>query len=206
MLFRSMKSTTDVIRRGNSSNETMCCFSGLNVFRKPNGGLGILAKDPISGGGDIGFFRVTPHTHFTHDRRFERFNRGGARRRFAGFLYWHLKYLKAGMGFGNYELAQNPSSRYAKRQAELQNNSPRTLNLEELAASRQPTFFSRLQQMVSSKRQLAAVRDATIRSTFPETNVEEAIARTVASDFLPALTPSPSLPHLRTNHCASLPD
>ena len=39
---------------------------------------------------------MRPDTCFVHDRRFERFHRGGLGRHFAGYLYWHLKYLKRG--------------------------------------------------------------------------------------------------------------
>ena len=188
----AMKTTTDAIRAGTVPANTMHCFSGLNVFRQRDGRLGILDRDPISGGGDIGFFRVSPRTYFKHDRRFERFERGGARRCFAGFLYWHLKYIKADMGFGNYELAQNPSSRYAKRQSELRSDSPRVLDLKELAASRQPRLLNRLQQVVSEKWALAVARDTAIRSTFPDANVADAIARTVSKEFTTALVPSPT--------------
>lgn len=181
------KSTTDAIRAGGTGADTMHCFSGLNVFFRADGSLGILQRDAISGSGDIGFFQVTPQTCFTHDRRFERFQRGGAKRCFAGFLYWHLKYLKADMGFGNYELAQNPSGRYAKRRFALQNGSIRTIDLQELAASRQPTLFNRLQQIVSEKCALAAVRDAAIATTFPDQSVAEAIRRTVAPQFHAAI-------------------
>ncbi len=185
----ALKQVTDVIRTEKKNSDTMHCFSGLNVFGDPNGRLGILKQDPISGGGDIGFFRVTPQTYFQHDRRFERFHRAGARRRFVGFLYWHLKYLKTGMGFENYELEQNPASRYAKRQTKLLNQSPQVIDLKELAAIRQPSFLSLLTRAVSSKRRLAAARDSCIRSTFPETEVDEAIARTVDDEFRQALTP-----------------
>jgi hypothetical protein len=95
---------TDGLRNGTASPNTMFCFSGLNLFPGTDGNLGILDSDPISGGGDIGFFPVTNQTYFVHDRRFERFRRGSLRREFAGYLYWHLKYLKRDMGFGNYAL------------------------------------------------------------------------------------------------------
>ena len=100
--------------RGRHGDE-MSCFSGFNLARAGHGGLGILASDPFSGGGDIGIFPVSSQTYFTHDPRFERFHRGPLRRRFRGFVYWHLKYLKADRGFANYDLAENPESRYRRK-------------------------------------------------------------------------------------------
>jgi len=47
-------------------------FSGLNLVRTEQGKFGIPEHDPVSGGGDIGFFTVRPDSFFTHDRRFER--------------------------------------------------------------------------------------------------------------------------------------
>lgn len=103
------------IRANNLARREMLCFSGPNLARDDYGRLGILAREPFSGGGDIGFFRVTPTTYFLHDRRFERFQRTGLRRRFGGFLYWHLKYLKAGFGFTNYQIDNEDNSRYGVR-------------------------------------------------------------------------------------------
>ena len=88
--------------------------------RRSRGGLAIPGQDPLSGSGDIGFFDVTDRTVFTHDRRFEEVPRPAGRRRFCGFLYWHLKYLKAGLGFANYDLEANPDSRFARRKARLE--------------------------------------------------------------------------------------
>jgi glycosyltransferase involved in cell wall biosynthesis len=93
----------------------MSCFSGLNLSQDSSGRIGVLKGEPLAGTGDHGFIPVTPQTYFVHDRRFERLQRGGLKRRFRGFAYWHLKYLKPDLGFGNYDLAANPSSRYARR-------------------------------------------------------------------------------------------
>ena len=97
------------------------CFSGPNLMRDARTGvLGICNSVPISGLGDVGFFHVSAETYFTHDRRFEMFRSVNLKRRFAGFIYWHLKYLKSGNGFGNYELQDNPQSRYHKQQARFE--------------------------------------------------------------------------------------
>lgn len=103
------------VRSGRAAKGEMACFSGLNLARDEAGALGILRREPFSGSGDIGIFPVTPTTYFVHDRRFEVLRGDGLRRRFHSFVYWHLKYLKPGHGFANYDLADNPNSRYAKR-------------------------------------------------------------------------------------------
>lgn len=103
------------VRAGRAANHEIACFSGLNLARDEAGALGILRREPFSGSGDIGIFPITPATHFIHDRRFEVLRTGGLRRRFHSFVYWHLKFLKPGHGFANYDLAENPNSRYAKR-------------------------------------------------------------------------------------------
>jgi hypothetical protein len=130
----------------------MFCFSGLNLFPGPDGNLGILDSDPVSGGGDIGFFPVTNQTYFAHDRRFERFRRGSLRREFAGFLYWHLKYLKRDMGFGNYELDKNPQSRYARRHTALQNGHGNAIDLKQLSRVRTPGLAMKMLGLFSEKR------------------------------------------------------
>jgi hypothetical protein len=103
------------VRAGRAAQNEVACFSGLNLARDEADTLGILRREPYSGSGDIGIFPVTPTTHFVHDRRFEMLRTGRLRRRFHSFVYWHLKYLKPGHGFANYDLAENPRSRYAKR-------------------------------------------------------------------------------------------
>ena len=172
------------IRDGSIDDQSMHCFSGLNLFRRPDGPIGILARDPISGGGDIGFFRVTPDTYFFHDRRFERFRRGGLTRRFAGYLYWHLKYMKASMGFGNYELKDNPASRFARRRSALLSRPIETLDLRQLASKRRSGPLRKMSHRLSDKRALNGARDAAIASTFPDATVDEAIRRTVRPDML----------------------
>jgi hypothetical protein len=177
------RSLTEAIRSGRMSPDIMYCFSGLNLFRGTDGRLGILRSDPVSGGGDIGFFPVTPQTYFTHDRRFERFQRGTVRREFAGFLYWHLKYLKRDMGFGNYELEKNPQSRYAKRHSALQNGEVQAIQLKELADICAPGLTARLFSLLSEKSSLINSRNGAIRTTFSDESVRDAIERTTQTEF-----------------------
>src|SRR5258707_9668440 len=94
--------------------DRVLCFSGLNLVRGENGGIGILAQEPFSGNGDIGFFEIVPRTRFVHNARFEEFDHAGGRRDFGDFAYWHMKYLKPGFGFSNRDLeAGNP--RFARK-------------------------------------------------------------------------------------------
>src|SRR5690606_31388452 len=73
--------------------------------------------------------------YFVHDPRFERLRHPGLRRRFHSFAYWHLKHLKPDFGFANYDLADNPQSRYARRLVRLQANYA-VIGTAELAAAR----------------------------------------------------------------------
>ncbi len=165
--------------RSPSAPEAMHCFSGLNLIRAADGRLGVLASTPISGGGDIGLFPVRPDTYFVHDRRFERFQRGSLKRLFSGFLYWHLKYLKAERGFANYELDANPNSRFARRLAELAENRHEVIGLEGLIRRLVPTPLERLAARLSSKQRLKLARDAAVASAFPDASLVEAVRRTV---------------------------
>lgn len=108
------------IRAGRAGQGDLACFSGINLARDEIGKLGILAREPFAGSGDHWIFPVRPDTYFVHDRRFERLQHPAMPRRFWGFAYWHLKHLKPEFGFANYDLADNPQSRYAKRLVALQ--------------------------------------------------------------------------------------
>jgi hypothetical protein len=174
------------IRTG-GCEERMLCFSGLNLYRTGDGRLAIPAHDPVSGGGDIGFFPVSEATVFRHDRRFERFDRGGLSRRFVGFLYWHLKYLKPGHGFANYELDRNPASRYARRAEVFAEGRVRPLGLAELAAARRPGIAAKIRGLASEKSRLTAERDAAIGAAFPGDDLEAAVRETTARAYWPAM-------------------
>lgn len=133
------------VRAGRAAQGEGACFSGVNLARDEIGQLGILRREPFSGSGDIGIFPVTPNTYFVHDRRFEMLSMGGLRRRFHSIVYWHLKYLKPGLGFANYDLAENPRSRYAKRLHAL-NADRAVIDLNQLAhlAARERRLLGRL--------------------------------------------------------------
>jgi hypothetical protein len=185
-LEAALAEVTASIRAGGAEGR-MLCFSGLNLYHTAGGRLAIPAHDPVSGGGDIGFFPVSEATVFRHDRRFERFDRGGLARRFAGFLYWHLKYLKPGHGFANYELDRNPASRYARRAEVFAAGTVRPLGLAEIAAARRPGLAARLKGLASEKTRLVAERDAAIARAFPGGDLEAAVRATTAPSYWPAM-------------------
>jgi cellulose synthase/poly-beta-1,6-N-acetylglucosamine synthase-like glycosyltransferase len=173
---QAVRAMTDAIRSGSADDGTLHCFSGPNLVRDAQGRLMLPAADPVSGGGDIGFFRVREETHFVHDKRFERFDRGPLQRRFAGWFYWHLKFMKSGGGFANYELDANPASRYARKQARLSASTLWTLPEARHAFS--PSRARRVRARLDEKLRLAVARDTTFGSTFTHDSVEAALDAT----------------------------
>ncbi len=163
------------LRDGRADLRYQHCFSGFNLARSNDGTLGIPAFDPLVGGGDHGYFRVLPTTLFQHDRRFERFSRGPLARRFAGFFYWHLKYLKAGRGFWNYELGDNPESRYSRKKAQFE-NSP-LLDMPEIRTRLKPGPGDMVAALLSEKARLKLARDRSIAAMFPDASLNAALDR-----------------------------
>ena len=113
---RGLRPMVERLRREGLAPGRMNCFSGLNLVRDEDGAVGIHADTPFSGNGDIGFFAMTPDAYFVHDRRFEDFRKYHFRRVFTGFAYWHMKYLKTGLGFANYEIDSGGNRRFAKKE------------------------------------------------------------------------------------------
>ncbi len=180
--------TAEIANLARAGNLTrMYCFSGLNLMRAPTGELAVPADDPVSGGGDIGFFPVGPETYFTHDRRFERFRRAGLQRVFCGYLYWHLKALKGDMGFGNYEIDANANSRYARRLDRIRDNRAAITSLKTLASRLEPRIADRLLAALSEKKRLKLQRNAALSAAFPEDRIEDAVRATVEPRFLASL-------------------
>lgn len=180
--------TAEVKDRARSGGlKKMHCFSGINLMRAPTGELAVPADDPISGGGDIGFFPVRPDTYFTHDRRFERFQRAGLERVFSGYLYWHLKALKGDMGFGNYEIHANANSRYARRLERIKDNRAAITSLKALSSRLQPSITDRILAVVSEKKRLKLQRNDALPTAFPQDSIEDAVRATVEPQFLAAL-------------------
>ena len=178
-----LQRVTDQLRGQSAQRQNMLCFSGLNLFSTPSE-ISLCRRDPISGGGDIGFFRVTDETYFTRDRRFEKFHRGGIPRRFAGYLYWHLKYLKPEMGFANYELQNYQASRYAQRKYRLLTDENPTIQLRELAQKKGRQTLSGLKSLFSEKQSLLCKRDQAISEAFPYETCDDALKLTVSTQML----------------------
>lgn len=164
------------VAKADVAQRRMHCFSGLNLARRRDGTLGVVAANPISGNGDIGLFPVSTETRFGHDRRFETFNRAGLRRVFSGFVYWHLKYLKAGEGFDNYELGRNPQSRYHRQQARFA--ASEVVPLSEIRARlvREAGRVGLLAR-VSDKARLRRDQIAALSAGAPEEDLESVAAR-----------------------------
>ena len=114
-----MKSLADQARRSADMDRVMYCYSGVNLTRGADGALALPAEDLLCGNGDHWFLRVATGTHFVHDKRYETLSYPGLRREFSAFAYWHLKYLKSGGGFANYELERNPRGRFARKRARI---------------------------------------------------------------------------------------
>ena len=153
----------------------MWCFSGLNLARRVDGSLGIPMAFPISGSGDIGFFTPTHSTRFRHDARFERFHRGGIPRRFVGFLYWHMKYLKCEEGFVNYDLLGNPGSRYHKKRLKFDASEILPLPAFRSRFRRQRGILNGIASRLNAKFRLKAERDLAVATSFPQASLEDAI-------------------------------
>lgn len=136
---------TQRIRSEGIPDDEIWCFSGINLALDGLGRIGVPSIEPVVGLGDHAFFNVSATTYFHRDPRFEKFHAPGRRRKFVGVLYWHLKYLKRGHGFENYELESGDNVRYGRKRdrylanrrvfpiAELQREAPGVLRALRIA-------------------------------------------------------------------------
>lgn len=171
-----MRILADEARASTDLDRVMHCFSGLNLARDAADALRLPAADLLCGNGDHWFFRVVPHTFFVHDRRFEKLAHPGLRRRFTGFAYWHLKYLKPGSGFANYELERNRDSRYVGRLMRI-SKSP-LIGLKEARTCIRPSLRNRLLAPISDKQALLRDRANAFAASFPQATVVDALDAT----------------------------
>jgi hypothetical protein len=162
-------------REGRANTNALHCISGLNNARSADGELGIPAFEPVSGNGDIGYFQMAEDTFFVHDRRFERFGRGKLKRIFAGYLYWHMKFLKTGDGFRNYELLENPNSRFARKRVEFDKG--KLLNLRDACRLMTPGKLDKLSASTGGKLALNFARDKAVSTAFPDATLLDALDR-----------------------------
>ena len=167
---------TKRIRAGSADAGIMHCFSGLNLVRNAKGRFCVPAEAPVSGKGDIGYFRISEGTYFTHDPRFERFVRKGIKREFFGWFYWHLKYLKTGGGFANYNLEANPDSRYARRRERMEAGA--LWDLAQTKDALRPGALRRLRGLVDNKHRLIVARDESLEASFPFADLTGALDAT----------------------------
>lgn len=134
--------TTELRSKGAEAG-ILYAFSGFNLAEDLNGRVGVLSAEPFSGNGDIAYFRPAPSTYFKKDKRFERFNRRKMCIKFVGFAYWHMKYLKEGNGFKNYDLEDQPQSRFQKKQKNFLSNRTVILDISKLGDLAKPSVFDR---------------------------------------------------------------
>ena len=172
------------VRAGRAARDEMAAFSGFNLARDADGRLGLLAREPLAGNGDHWIFPVRPGTFFRRDRRFEVLQQDGLRRRFHSIAYWHLKSLKPGLGFSNYDLAQNPQSRYARRLASLEADRA-VIDLPDLAQLADPrrTLLGRLHLMglpVPERDRIIAERGLAAMQLFPDRRLGDVLAADAA--------------------------
>ena len=177
-LDASLEETCRKIRGHGCKLQEFWCFSGINLARKPDGNLGIPMADPVSGSGDIGFFTPSQASRFRHDPRFERFDRGGMSLRFAGFLYWHVKYLKRASGFANYDLAKYPKSRFHRKKLKFEASEVLELSDFRSRIGGRRGIVRGIASRLSAKRRLRAERDFVAAKCFPQGSLEEAIEET----------------------------
>jgi glycosyltransferase involved in cell wall biosynthesis len=149
--------TTQLRSRGAEAG-VLYAFSGFNLAEDLNGRVGVLAAEPFSGNGDIAYFRPAPSTYFKKDTRFERFNRQNMKIRFVGFAYWHMKYMKEGNGFKNYDLEEQPQSRFQKKLRSFLSNRSVIVEISKLAGLMKPSALHRGASRWSDKVRFAVDR------------------------------------------------
>ena len=112
-IAHNLKRAIDYIK--NTWNQkSLLVYSGLNIIPDSESKPAIYKNNMFSGNADICFFPVSTETYFVHDERFELFTSNIKQKKYVGLLYFHLKFLKENYGFNNYDIVNNPDSRYAK--------------------------------------------------------------------------------------------
>lgn len=162
------------IRSANFDPHYMYCFSGLNLARAGDGTLGIPQSEPLVGAGDHGFFQVRPDTYFAHDPRFERLRHGSLVRRFHGFLYWHLKYLKPGFGFGNFCDPKEPT-RFSRKRHRIAASD--ILSLRQAMQGLRSPLATRILAPFDDKSRLILARNSAALGVYQDKDVETALDR-----------------------------
>ena len=173
---QKLKDITEYIRNKPLKDNLMLCYSGINIAIKQNR-LGIPKCDLISGNGDIGFFNVTEDRFFHHDKRFERFKVRGVKKEFYGLTYWHMKYLKKGNGFANYELNKSTNKRFSRKSEKFKASS--LITLQELYHELSPDILYKIIALIDPKTHFLAKRNSKIREEIAKKSLETLLDETM---------------------------
>ncbi len=143
--------------------QRMICFSGINLVASGSE-VGVHQTVPFAGHGDHWFLEASSRTFFRQDRRFERLNRHGVKMEYHGISYWHMKFLKKGHGFANYQLDRNPDSRFHKQRRRFEEGRI-PISLSDLhvlcrTAAERGGMMGALKRVVSEKERLRHERNA----------------------------------------------
>ena len=174
---------TAQLRSKGAQTGILYAFSGFNLAEDLNGQLGVLSAEPFSGNGDIAYFRLAKSTHFEKDTRFERFNRKAMKIKFVGFAYWHMKYLKEGNGFKNYDLTSEPDSRFNRKLQQFEARRRVAGSLAELKLLSRPRLLLKVWSLIGEKGKFLLDRCY-------------ALQRSTALDLLTTKSPELPLPDL----------
>ncbi len=147
--------------------QRMICFSGVNLVAKGSE-IGVHRIVPFAGHGDHWFLQAGSRSFFRQDRRFERLYRRGVHVEYQGISYWHMKFLKQGNGFNNYQLDRNPDSRFHKQRRRFEEGRD-PISLAELeaacqSAARRRGLVGAIQRLVSEKERLRHERNLRFRA------------------------------------------
>ena len=99
----------DFVRSGRAGGRNVC-VTGINLARTRAGAIGVNRLSPICGDGDYLFFPVSRDTFYVHRPAWEvLFQPKWIPYIFAGFGFWHLKFLQHHYGLHQYLRRYKPS-------------------------------------------------------------------------------------------------
>ncbi len=170
----------------------MVCFSGINLAANRRE-IGIHRTVPFAGHGDHWFLEAGSRCFFRQDRRFERLHRYGMRMEYHGIAYWHMKFLKRGNGFSNYQLERNPDSRFHKQWRRFEEGRD-PMSLPDLEARcrlevRQGGFMRAIQRLLSAKERLRHERMARFNAAELQPEFQRLMKRLLAGGLRSSALP-----------------
>jgi hypothetical protein len=137
---RNLARAVETVRKRGLAG-TALCFSGLNLLRAADGAAGVFYNVPFSGNKDWFFFPVSERTCWSHTEKYEVLQTPGLKKRYAGVLNFHLKYLKNNYGLDNYRLDENPGT-WRSKLLEFLQSEERSMPLKEFL-SLDPHYYLR---------------------------------------------------------------